>query len=168
VTAADAAGSRAAAARATRWIGPAVLAVMMTAFTAAAMAQPDPTAAVGAFRPGDRRAHRYGTLDYAQVAALVAGLRDQREAATGPEERAVLSVKLADVYVAREMLPEALRELDEARRLAPDEPEVLWRLAVVRHYMGDDAAAQEALALAEGRAPGDPRVQKAATLVRGE
>jgi len=161
-------GASAGVARAMRWVGPAVLAVMMTAFTAAAMAQPDPTAAVGAFRPGDRRAHRYGMLDYAQVTALVAGLREQREAAASPEERAVLSVKLADVYVAREMLPEALRELDEARRLAPDEPEVLWRLAVVYHYLGDDAAAEEALALAGRRAPGDPRVQKAAALVHGE
>jgi hypothetical protein len=160
--------SVAAAARALRVAGPTVLAAMLTAFAAAAAAQPDPTVALGTFHPGDHRAHRYGNLDYAQVAALLAELRAQRDAATSDEERAVASVKLADVDVAREMLPEALRELEEARRLAPEEPEVLWRLAVVHHRMGDDAAAEAALRLAEQRAPYDAHVQKAAARVRGE
>lgn len=158
----------AAGARVARLAGPAILVAMVTAFAAAAMAQPDPTLAVGTFRPGDRRAHRYGTLDHAQVVAFLARLRAERDGAASPEERAVASVKLADVYVAREMLPEALAELDEARGLAPEEPEVLWRLAVVHHYLGDDAAAEAELALAERRAPGDAHVQMAAARVHGE
>jgi cytochrome c-type biogenesis protein CcmH/NrfG len=148
--------------------GAAVIAAMAVAFGAVAMAQADPTLAPGAFHPVDRRAHRYGEMDYAHLARYLAELRDQRSGAASSEDRAVLSVKLADVFVAREMLPEALGDLEEARRLAPDEPEILWRLAVVHHYLGHDADATEALVLAERRAPDDPQVLQAAARVRGE
>jgi Flp pilus assembly protein TadD len=151
----------------TAWPAAAV-AAMVLAFVAYAAAQPDPSLAAGAFHPGDRRAHRYGTMEYAQVAQLVEQLRAQRSAASDPAEQAVLSVKLGDVYVARQMLPEALAELTEARRLAPDEPEVLWRLALVQHYLGHDAEADAALAAAEARAPRDPRVLRAAEQIQGE
>ena len=83
----------------------AAVAAMVLAFVGFAVAQPDPSMALGAFHSGDRRAHCYGAMEYAQVAQLVEQLRAQRSAATDPVERAVLSVKLADVDVARQVKP---------------------------------------------------------------
>jgi hypothetical protein len=140
---------------------------MVVAFVAYASAQPDPSIARGAFHPGDRRAHRYGTMTHAQVESLLGELRARRDAASDAGERAVLSVKLADVFVARQMLPEALAEIEQARRDAPDEPEVLWRAAVILHDLGRDGEAEAAIAAAERRAPGDPHVERAAAHVRG-
>ncbi len=127
---------------------------------------PDPSVGTGMLHMGDSRAHRYGSMKYAQVETLIDGLRAEQRAASAPEQRAVSSVRLADVLVARQMFPEALVEIEEARRLAPGESEVLWRLAVIQRQLGSTRDAAATIAEAERLAPGDPHVQKAAEFVR--
>lgn len=65
-------------------------------------------------------------------------------------------------------LGEARQALDEARALAPDDPEILYNLALVdlRERRADDALAgfERVLALERGRAGGLPRTLKSQTL----
>jgi hypothetical protein len=145
----------------------ALLAIMAFAFVAAASRVGDPSDRPGAFSVGDRRAHRYGSRPYAQTASLLAQLRAEREAATDPAQRALLSARLSDVYAARQLFDDARREIHEAVRLAPDASPVLVRAALVEHALGDDAASNALLRRAEAADPADAEVARARTFLRG-
>jgi 4-amino-4-deoxy-L-arabinose transferase-like glycosyltransferase len=55
---------------------------------------------------------------------------------------------------------EALRELNEADRLAPDDPQVLGAIGALEAERGDRAAADRAFARAKALAPTDPRLER--------
>jgi Flp pilus assembly protein TadD len=149
-----------------RYLPHALIAAMLVAFVAHARAQPDPSLGAGVIHIGDRREHTLESRPYSETKRIIDGLRAQRAAAAAPEEQAVADVRLADLFAARQMFPEARAEIEDARRLAPAEPEVLWRLAVIERHLGHAPEAQAALAEALRLAPGDPHVLKAADFVR--
>ncbi len=148
-----------------RYLPHAIIATMLVAFVAHARNQRDASMATGVVRIGDRREHTYESRPYAETKRIIDGLRAERAAASTPEAQAVADVRLADVLVARHLLPEARAEIEDARRLVPTEPEVLWRVAVIERQLGHAPEAEAALAEATRRAPGDAHVQKAAEFV---
>jgi hypothetical protein len=137
------------------------------AFIVAASRVGDPALRPGAFAVGDRRAHRYGSLPYADTAALLARLGAERDAATDPAQRALFSARLSDIYAARQLFDDARREIQEALRLAPDAIPALVRAALVEHARGDDASASALLHRAEVADPSDPEVARARAFLRG-
>ena len=79
-------------------------------------------------------AHRLEAVGYLQR-ALDAGVGDA----------VVVHMEAADVYAAEERYPEALEHLRAAAELAPDEPEVAYRLGRTLAAAGDREAARSAL-----------------------
>jgi hypothetical protein len=143
------------------------MATMALAFVVAAARVGDPALRRGAFAVGDRREHRYGALTYAQVTALTAQLRADRDAAGAPADKALLSVRLSDLFAARRLLDEAKVEIDEALRFAPDESAILVRAALIQHGLGDDAGARSLLDRAQMASPGDPQIAGARQFLDG-
>lgn len=141
---------------------------MTCVFVAYASSVGDPALVRGTFPVGDGRAHRYGALTFAEVTALVEQLRAERAAEPDPQRRAILSVRLSDVFVARQMFAEARDAIEEARRLEPDDPAVLVRAALVHHRLGDARGAEAALQEAERRSPGDADVARARAFIAGQ
>jgi hypothetical protein len=140
---------------------------MSVAFVVASSRVADPALRPGAFAVDDRRAHRYGSLPYSQTASLIAQLRADREAATDPAQRVLLSARLSDVYAARQLFDDARREIQDALRLAPDASPVLVRAALVEHALGNDAAASALVGRAAAVDPGDSEVARAQAFLRG-
>jgi hypothetical protein len=151
----------------TRYAPALIVGAMSLAFARAAAKIPDPALQRGTFAAEDRRAHRYGSLTYAQASALIAQLREERDGAADPAETALLSVRLSDVFVVRQLFDEAWSEIDEALRLAPNESAVLVRAALVRHALGDDAGARDLLHRGEIASPADPEVARARAFLGG-
>jgi len=137
------------------------LAAMFALFLAYTTTLKDPSLRPDAFPPGDRRAHRYGSRTAAETNALIEDLRAARNRQANPVAKTAISVELSDVFVARRMWNESLVELEEARRLAPSDPQVLVREALVLHAEGHDTDAMARVAEAEAASPGDPAVARA-------
>jgi Flp pilus assembly protein TadD len=140
---------------------------MTLLFVAAASRVRDPALERGAYPVGDQRAHRYGSMPYAQAEELVGQLRAARDAATDPAQRALLSARLSDVFAARQRFDDAKREIDEALRLAPDAAPLLARAALVEHALGNEAAAETFLRRAEAVDATDPQVAGARAFLSG-
>ncbi len=149
-------------------IAPSATIVVMTfAFCAYAARVQDPALVRGSFPAGDGRRHRYGDMTFAQVEALISDLHAQRDAVADPRDKALVSVQLADVYAARQLFEQAGREIDEARREAPDEPSLLVPAALVRHPLGGQPGARALLDEAARRGAGPDEVSRARSIVDG-
>jgi hypothetical protein len=149
-------------------IAPSATIVVMTfAFCAHAARIEDPALFRGSFPAGDARCHRYGSMTLAQVETLIAELRAQRDGAADSRDKALVSVRLADVYAARQLFEQSGREIDEARREAPDQPSLLIRAALIRHALGDQAGARALLDEAARRGAGPDEISPARSMVEG-
>jgi hypothetical protein len=155
-------------AAAARRLSASAIVAMVAAFVAFASTVGDPALARGVFAVGDRRVHRLGSLPHAEAAARIAQMRAERDAATDPQQKALMSVRLSDALAARQMFAEARAALEDARTWAPAEPTIRIREALVDHAMGDGRAAAAALDEAERLAPGDPEVSRARAFIEAD
>lgn len=138
---------------------------MVATFLVNVAGQQDPSARSDVVRPADRREKRLGHLSHAETSSLIARLRGELARARTPQDRAIRTLRLTDVYLGRKMHSRATSYLERARQLAPRMPEVAAREALLLHHQGRRAEARRLIREVAARAPGNADVGRVAKVI---
>lgn len=141
------------------------ISVMVVIFVATVGSMDDPSALANVARPGDNRQKRLGHFTHAETVHLIRGLRGALAKARVPRDRALITLRLMDVYLGRKMHDRATEYLRQAQKLAPRLPEVQAREALLLHHQGQRVRARKLIRQALTRAPHNKDVQRVAKVV---